>query len=75
MSAEQDSYPDDTVITIKQWCQRAGISYATAQRLIAAGDGPTITKLSTRRLGVRGRDHRAWLDSRAVRRNENTNHR
>jgi hypothetical protein len=35
------------------------------RRLIDAGDGPVITRLSPRRLGIRVSHGDAWLDSRA----------
>jgi hypothetical protein len=33
--------------------------------VIKSGRGPVITHLSERRIGVRGRHHRDWLDQRA----------
>jgi predicted DNA-binding transcriptional regulator AlpA len=43
----------DRVITIKEVASRIGLSVITLQRLIRNGDGPPVTKLSTRRHGVR----------------------
>jgi hypothetical protein len=63
--SSSSGWPDDVVKPFKAWCQAAGISPATGRRLIASGNGPTITRLSTRRIGIRGRHHRAWLDQRA----------
>jgi predicted DNA-binding transcriptional regulator AlpA len=57
--------PDDRVITFAAWCEACGFSPATGRRLIAAGDGPVITRLSDRRIGIRGRDHVEWLNRRA----------
>jgi hypothetical protein len=53
----------DRVTPFLAWCKRVGLSPATGRRMIAANRGPRITRLSTRRFGVRERDHRAWLDS------------
>jgi hypothetical protein len=36
---------------------------ATLRRRIADGTGPKITKISARRIGVRGRHYREWLDA------------
>jgi hypothetical protein len=56
----------DCVTPFEAWCGRVGISLATGRRLVAAGDGPRVTRLSERRIGVRERDHLAWLDARAT---------
>jgi hypothetical protein len=55
---------DDCVMSVQQWAQRAGISYPTAKRLIAAGEGPAITQLSPNRVGITFGAHRAWLKAR-----------
>ena len=66
---EVSSYPlglaDDRVLTLTEFAKLAGISLVTLRRRIAAGDGPIITKLSERRLGIRVRHAREWLDARA----------
>jgi predicted DNA-binding transcriptional regulator AlpA len=54
----------DRVITIKEVASRIGLSVITLQRLIRTGDGPPVTKLSTRRHGVRESHLERWLDSR-----------
>ena len=58
--------PDDRVTSFAAWCEAVGISLATGRRLIASGDGPVITRLSDRRIGIRGRDHVEWLNRRAA---------
>ncbi len=55
----------DKVYDLPTFAVFAGISLATLRRLIRAGDGPQITGVSQRRVGVRGRHGSAWLDSRA----------
>lgn len=57
---------DDQIMSIRQFAALAGISVATLRRRIAFGDGPVITRLSERRLGVRLRHGREWLDMRSV---------
>ena len=59
------AWPDDEVRSFKAWCKYAGFSTATGRRLIVAGQGPIITRLSARRIGIRGLHHRLWLDQRA----------
>jgi predicted DNA-binding transcriptional regulator AlpA len=56
---------EDCVLTLSQFASNAGISLVTLRRLIARGEGPAVTKLSTRRLGIRLRHARQWLDARA----------
>lgn len=56
----------DRVLTLAQWYTLNGFSRATAQRLIARGEGPRLIKLSSRRIGIRLSDHRAWQASRLI---------
>jgi len=56
---------DDQVLTLSQFAKLAGISSVTLRRRITAGDGPIVTRLSQRRIGIRLRHGRAWLDGRA----------
>jgi hypothetical protein len=57
---------DDRVLTLSEFAKIAGISLVTLRRSIAAHDGPIVTKLSKRRLGIRVRHAREWLDARAT---------
>jgi hypothetical protein len=56
----------DCVTPLPEWFRRVGLAYRSGHRLIANGEGPTLTKLSTRRFGVRERDHIAWLEKRTI---------
>jgi predicted DNA-binding transcriptional regulator AlpA len=56
---------NDRVLTFFEWCDLIGVSPATGRRLINAGSGPTITRLSPRRIGITVANNRAWLESRA----------
>lgn len=63
-----NSFPESDlhrVIPFLAWCERVGISPATGRRLIRRGQGPRITRLSDRRVGIRERDHLDWLDQRS----------
>jgi predicted DNA-binding transcriptional regulator AlpA len=55
----------DRVMPLPAWCERCGFSEATGRRLIKTGQGPIVTWLSERRMGIRERHHREWLDARA----------
>jgi hypothetical protein len=59
---------DDKVYTFDVLAECGGFSVDTLQRQITAGIGPTVTRLSPRRVGIRGRHWREWLDARAERR-------
>ena len=58
---------DDYVDPFQDWCAACGISEDTGRRLIANGEGPPIVRLSARRIGIRRKDNRAWLDARTER--------
>jgi hypothetical protein len=59
---------DDRVVPFREWCAEKGICVATGRRLIASGRGPKITRLSERRIGIRVRDDREWLERSAEKR-------
>jgi hypothetical protein len=62
--ADEDEVDLDRVTPLAEWFERVGLPARTGHRLIANGEGPTLTQLSERRPGVRERDHLAWLDAR-----------
>jgi hypothetical protein len=56
---------DDQVLSFYQWCALNHISERTGRRIIKRPDGPAVTKLSAKRIGVTvGANHR-WQQSRA----------
>jgi predicted DNA-binding transcriptional regulator AlpA len=54
---------DDRIIPLAEVADASDLSIATLRRRIADGTGPKITKISERRIGVRGRHFREWLDA------------
>jgi len=54
----------DHVYSWLEWCRIAGLSDSTGYRLRISGNGPVITRLSARRIGVRRRHHLEWLEAR-----------
>jgi hypothetical protein len=56
---------DDAVLTFKEWCAVNGISDRQGRRILASGDGPVVTRISDRRIGISRRNNRAWLESRS----------
>jgi predicted site-specific integrase-resolvase len=55
---------DMRVLSIAQWCRLNGFSFDTGKRLIKRGQGPVITQISDRRIGVTVANNRAWQRSR-----------
>jgi predicted DNA-binding transcriptional regulator AlpA len=55
---------DNRVLTFPEWCAVNSISPRTGRRLIAAGDGPPVVRLSPRRIGITVRANREWQQSR-----------
>jgi predicted DNA-binding transcriptional regulator AlpA len=56
--------PANRVMTLREWAERCGFSEITGWRLLRNGNGPKVTQLSTRRIGIREDHHAQWLDSR-----------
>ena len=65
--AERASSPiqsERAVVRFQAACKEAGVSVSTMRRLIRAGRGPRLLRLSERCLGVRRGDLNEWLNSR-----------
>jgi hypothetical protein len=41
-----------------------GIGHSTAKKLLASGQGPKVTRLTEKRIGIRMSEHAAWLAAR-----------
>jgi predicted DNA-binding transcriptional regulator AlpA len=54
----------DRVLTFRQWCDVNGFSIATGRRIINAGNGPPVLRLSPRRIGIKESDNAAWQAAR-----------
>jgi hypothetical protein len=55
---------DDFVLTFKEWCAANRLSERNGRRILAGPDGPTVTMLSTRRIGITVANNRSWQKSR-----------
>jgi predicted DNA-binding transcriptional regulator AlpA len=62
--SEQTLAHRDRVLSFGQWCDLNNFSEPTGRRIIQRGEGPVVLQLSTRRIGVRESDNRAWQESR-----------
>jgi hypothetical protein len=56
---------DDAVWTFREWCAVNGHSERQGRRILASNDGPVVTMLSDKRIGISRRNNRAWQASRA----------
>ena len=56
---------DDAVLTFKEWCALNGHSERQGRRILKSGNGPTVTQLSDRRIGITRRNNREWQEKRA----------
>ena len=53
------------VMSFLDWCCLNDISPATGRRILKSGDGPTVTQLSPRRIGITLANNAAWQAARA----------
>jgi len=61
----QHSLDDDKVLTFAEWCALNGIGKRTGRRIIRSGNGPVVTQLSERRIGITVGNNRRWQEARA----------
>jgi hypothetical protein len=62
---ERHSLDDDKVLTFAEWCKLNRIGQRTGRRIIRSGNGPVVTQLSERRIGITIANNRAWQASKA----------
>jgi hypothetical protein len=53
------------VLSFLDWCWLNGISPATGRRILKSGQGPAITRLSPRRIGITLANNAAWQAARS----------
>ncbi|WP_409566784.1 helix-turn-helix transcriptional regulator [Methylobacterium sp. E-046] len=58
--------PARHVVPFQAAARELGLSAATLRRMCKEGSGPTLLRLSERRLGVRRGDLDAWLKTREI---------
>jgi len=51
-------------MTLRQWADLNSLGYSSARRILASGQGPKITQLSERRIGIRVADNDKWQATR-----------
>jgi hypothetical protein len=55
----------DHVLSPDEWCVLNGISNPTGKRILKGENGPTVTQLGRKRIGITIRHNREWHDRRA----------
>jgi hypothetical protein len=63
LDAPLTSLADDQVLSFHEWCALNRISERTGRRILSRPDGPAVTMLSPRRVGVTVRANREWQRS------------
>ena len=56
---------DDAVLTFKEWCALNSISERQGRRILTSGSGPSVTKLTDKRVGISRRANREWQQTRS----------
>jgi len=64
LDAPLTSLADDQVLSFIEWCRLNRVSERNGRRILNGPNGPTVTMLSPRRVGVTVRANRAWQQSR-----------
>jgi len=54
------------ILSFADWCRLNGISLATGRRILKSGKGPTVIRLSDRRIGISVAANAAWQEARAL---------
>jgi hypothetical protein len=62
--ASRASRDDDEILTFEEWCALNKISRRTGTRVLASPDGPTVTQLSAKRIGITRGNNARWQQSR-----------
>jgi len=51
---------DDALFTFREWCAVNGFSERQGRNILAGSDGPVVTRISDRRIGISRRNNRDW---------------
>jgi len=55
---------DAQVLTFAEWCKLNRVSRRTGRRILAAPGGPTVVRLSVRKIGITVGANKRWQQSR-----------
>ena len=65
MARNHGPFDDRQILSFKTWCLINDLSPRTGRRILASDNGPRITQISARRIGVTYGDNRVWQEFRA----------
>jgi hypothetical protein len=51
---------DSRVLTFAEWCELNSFSLRTGRRILRSGNGPVVTQLSSKRIGITIANDRKW---------------
>jgi hypothetical protein len=54
----------DALFTFVEWCAVNSFSERQGRDILASDDGPVVTQISERRIGISRRNNRAWQEAR-----------
>jgi hypothetical protein len=57
------SHPDQ-VLSFHEWCRLNRVSTRTGRRIITSDNGPVVTQLTPKRIGITIRNNAIWQKSR-----------
>ena len=57
---------ENLIYTFREWCAINKISPRTGARILAGSDGPVVTRLSPRRIGISRGNNARWQKSRSA---------
>jgi hypothetical protein len=57
---------DNLIYTFREWCAVNKISPRTGTRILAGPNGPVVTRLSARRIGITRKNNAQWLKKRST---------
>ena len=65
LAVPSESLHPNQVLTIREWAALNNIGLRTAMRLLASGNGPVVTQLTEKRIGITVANNAKWQASRA----------
>jgi len=54
----------NAILTFREWCRLNRLSERNGRRIIGSPDGPVVTQLSARRIGISRANNERWQRSR-----------
>jgi hypothetical protein len=65
LDAPLDMANDNQCMTFREWCRLCRFSERTGRRIIKSGNGPVVTQLGEKRMGITVGANKRWQEARA----------